>query len=257
MSRSILTDDYVRSRCRRSKNDPIEMRKQFISGKMTEKKYMKRMDSNIKKRFPQLYHRVLNPALEHGIPLRRTGRNDDRYEYLDADDMYEDLFEDAQSMYSSSDFEDAQSMYSDVTDFFDVEDEDIDPFPFLPEPTVTYDDKDDDMFYDTTEAPGRRRTYAEIDRYDRVEYFDSSSGIGSAEDTAYQIGQGTLPKRQRNKPLRYGYDDHIQTRKVELNRQRFGIVVPTTPRPDQRQSIINRRRFDLTPPARRNTGPMP
>jgi hypothetical protein len=214
---------------------------------MTEKKYMKRMDSNIKKRFPTLYHRVLNPALEHGIPFRRTGEIDDALEYLDANSMYEDLFEDAMSMYSSDDFEDAMSMYSDGTDFFDVE-EDIDPYPFLPEPTVTYDDKDEDEdeFYDTIEAPIRRqrRTYAEIDRYDRMEYFDTGSGIGSSQDEAYQIGQGSLPPRQRSTPSRYVPDETRQP------------ATPTTPRPNQRQSNINRRRFDLTPsPTRRNTGP--
>jgi len=254
MSRAILTDDYVRSRCRRSKNDPIEMRKLFISGKMTEKKYMKRMDSNIKKRFPQLYNKVINPALEHGIPLRRTGEIDDALEYLDANSpmalsMYEDLFEDASSMYSEANFEDAMSMYSDETEFFDVE-EDIDPFPFLPEPTVRYDDKDEDEFYDTTEAPGRRqrRTYAQIDRSDRVEYFDSGSGIGSAQDTAYQIGQGSLPPRQRSTPSRYGRDEFVETHTP---------ATPTTPRPNQRQSNINRRRFDLTPPVRRIFAPTP
>jgi hypothetical protein len=199
---------------------------------MTEKKYMKRMDSNIKKRFPTLYHRVMNPALEHGIPFRRTGEIDDRYEYLDADEMYEDLFEDASSMYSEADFEDAMSMYSDETEFFDVEEVEI----------------EEDKFYDTTEAPGRRqrRTYAQIDRSDRVEYFDSGSGIGSAQDEAYQIGQGTLPTRQRSTPSRYGRDEFVETRTP---------ATPTTPRPNQRQSNINRRRFDLTPPTRRNTGP--
>lgn len=221
MPRSILTDDYVRTQCRRSKTDPIEVRKQFISGKMSQSKYDQRMVKSMKKRFPQLYHRVMNPALEHGIPSRRTGELDDRYEYLDAEGMYEDLFEDAMSV-SSIDgtvFEDAMSVYSDDgTEFFDVEDIEI----------------EEDKFYDTTEAPGRRRTYKEMDQYDRAEYFDSTSGIGSAEDEAYQSNLGTLPKRGRTTPLRYGYDEHITERRRE----------------------INRRRFDLAPsPARRNTGP--